>query len=105
MRLKTNEIKSIIDAVNLVTQDKTYELYLYGSRVKDTSRGGDIDLLLLIELEKYEFFLENKYKIIAAIKKAIGDQKIDLVVAHKEQLSSDAFTKAIFKEAVKINNI
>ncbi|QEP42345.1 hypothetical protein D5085_03855 [Ectothiorhodospiraceae bacterium BW-2] len=52
-------------------------IYLFGSRVDDQQRGGDIDLFL--ELEEHERLFEKKIKFLAKLKRQIGDQKIDVV--------------------------
>lgn len=53
------------------------EVYLFGSRVDDTKKGGDIDLYLVVE-EKTELF-RKKLHFLAKIKKVLGEQKIDVV--------------------------
>jgi predicted nucleotidyltransferase len=52
-------------------------LYLFGSRVDDSLRGGDIDLF--IELKDKSDLFEKKIKFLACLKRAIGDQRIDVV--------------------------
>lgn len=56
------------------------EIYLFGSRVDDTKRGGDIDLYLV---PKITFDDERKRKIDFLVKldNYIGEQKIDAVIA------------------------
>jgi len=53
------------------------EIYLFGSRMDDKKRGGDIDLYLVVR-DKNNLF-EKKLKFLAKLKKIIGDQKIDVV--------------------------
>lgn len=55
---------------------------LFGSRVDDISRGGDIDLLIetsqvyTVELTRSEIAFQTK------LQKALGEQKIDLLLAY-----------------------
>jgi predicted nucleotidyltransferase len=58
---------------------KDAQVWLFGSRVDDTRRGGDIDLLVETTLAG-EDALRAKIDTITEIQLAIGDQKIDLVV-------------------------
>ncbi len=74
MRLSEFQLESIRNSVN--NNISNYELRLFGSRVDDNKKGGDIDLLLLTK-EKIES--ERKRRILREIKNLIGEQKIDLV--------------------------
>lgn len=69
---------------------------LFGSRVDDSQRGGDIDLYLEIN-EKPT--LEKKLKFLATLKRALGEQKIDVVF---NEDSSRDIQKEIKKWAVKL---
>ena len=53
------------------------DIYLFGSRVDDNKRGGDIDLYLVVK-DKSNLF-RKKLKFLAKIKKELGEQKIDVV--------------------------
>ena len=53
------------------------EIYLFGSRVDDTKKGGDIDLYLIVTNHLNLF--KKKIKFLAKIKKKLGEQKIDVV--------------------------
>ena len=44
MRLKENEIKAITDSFREIFSSG--ELYLFGSRIDDSKKGGDIDLYI-----------------------------------------------------------
>lgn len=54
------------------------EVYLFGSRVDDTKKGGDIDLY--IETKDARFTFENKIKLLTELNKKLGEQKIDIIV-------------------------
>ncbi|MBI5206523.1 MAG: nucleotidyltransferase domain-containing protein [Candidatus Firestonebacteria bacterium] len=45
MRLKDDQIKHIKNTIE--TLDKNAKIYLFGSRVDDYKKGGDIDLLIM----------------------------------------------------------
>jgi len=53
------------------------EIYLFGSRVDDSKKGGDIDLYL--KPRNHSNLFEKKIKFLARIKRELGEQKIDVV--------------------------
>jgi len=53
------------------------ELYLFGSRVDDSQKGGDIDLYLVVNNKENLF--AKKIKFLSRIKRELGEQKIDVV--------------------------
>lgn len=75
MRLSKKYIEVIKDSFNTVFKEG--EIYLFGSRVDDAKKGGDIDLYLVVN-EKSNLF-RKKLKFLAKIKKELGEQKIDVV--------------------------
>ncbi|MBM3467345.1 MAG: nucleotidyltransferase domain-containing protein [Alphaproteobacteria bacterium] len=79
MRLTEAQVKAIQDNffVSFMEGDK---IWLFGSRVDDSKKGGDIDLY--IETNYSDLFIVTKKEIefIANLKKIIGDQKIDIVI-------------------------
>jgi predicted nucleotidyltransferase len=68
------------------------EIYLFGSRVDDSKKGGDIDLYLV--LKEHTNILEKKLKFLSRIKRELGEQKIDIV------FNTDN-TRLIEKEAIQ----
>lgn len=53
------------------------EIYLFGSRVDDTKKGGDIDLYLVVK--NHDNLFQRKIKFLSRIKRELGEQKIDVV--------------------------
>ena len=101
MRLTPQQTTGIIMAVAPFLIEHKAELRLYGSRVRDDLRGGDIDLLLLLkDADLILKLVENKHYLISAIKQYIGDQKIDLLITDHHALNHDAFLKMIFPESL-----
>jgi predicted nucleotidyltransferase len=74
MRLTEAEISAIKQSIYAV--DPGANFFLFGSRVDDTKRGGDIDLFVLSEKIK----TRERRKIKLNIYDKIGEQKIDMVV-------------------------
>ena len=74
MRLSKEKAKFIVDLVRSVRSDA--EVYLFGSRTNDASKGGDIDILILSE-KKLSFFERGSLESNFWAK--FGQQKIDFV--------------------------
>jgi len=89
MRLTDYEIDSIKKTFHKVFGSG--KIYLFGSRVDDNKKGGDIDLYVQVEVA--QDMLIKKIDFLAKLKEKIGDQKIDVVIS-KER------TSVIEKEAL-----
>ncbi len=74
MRLKKIEIESIKRIVN--KYDPAAKIYLYGSRIDDSKKGGDIDLLIISN----KITNAIKRKIRLELYEDIGEQKIDIII-------------------------
>ena len=84
MRLSEEERTAIVEGIeDFISDGTSAELLLFGSRVDESLRGGDIDLAIIIhEQTKAEELKKIDYKILAKLKthKSIGDRKIDLKI-------------------------
>ena len=71
--------KRYIEVINKYFKEffENGEIYLFGSRVDDSKKGGDIDLYL--EVKDHSNLFEKKLKFLSRVKKELGDQKIDVV--------------------------
>lgn len=83
MRLTTFEITTIQHSAQNIFGD-TVKVYLFGSRVDDAKKGGDIDLYVIPENK--DNLYQKKIKFLSALDMALGEQKIDVVIA-KDQTS------------------
>ena len=76
-------------ATFLTSLIKTYlpqsKIYLFGSRVDESKKGGDIDILIIAERELSR---EEKAKIEFAFFQRFGEQKLDLVSFRSEDQSA-----------------
>jgi predicted nucleotidyltransferase len=73
------------------------KVYVFGSRVDDNKRGGDIDILILTS-HRMIFIQESKIRL--AFTKKFGDQKLDLVNFTFDD--DDVFKKLVLIDAVEI---
>ena len=80
MRLTPEEIDAIKETFTEVFKEG--EIYLFGSRVDDALRGGDIDLY--IQTPPVEDLAEKKVDFLVKLKRRIGERKIDVVIARDE---------------------
>lgn len=92
MRLYQDQIKVLKDKLKDISLSA--QLYLFGSRVDDTKKGGDIDLLVVskevtkkdLRCLRIEFF------------KHFGEQKLDIII--DDGKFEDPFVKHIMKKAI-----
>ena len=57
-------------------------VWLFGSRVDDAKRGGDIDLLIeAVQLPAVESFM-RKVRFLGKLEDGLGERKIDVVIQH-----------------------
>ncbi len=75
MRLSDNEIKAIKEVIGGI--DKDAHIYLFGSRVHDDKKGGDIDLFIL----SHKLQQGDSGKIKYRLWDIIGEQRIDIFIA------------------------
>ena len=87
MRLKEKEILIIKETVVDIFGEA--QVYLFGSRVDERKKGGDIDLFIVSENATFQ----NKIKALAKLKRLLH-KPIDLVL-HKD------FNREIEQEALK----
>lgn len=91
MRLSEFEIRVIKGTVGAL--DPEAKVYLFGSRVDDAARGGDIDLLIM----SAKLTNEDKTKIRVRLYDILGEQKIDLIIAKD---TADPFVRIALKGGV-----
>jgi predicted nucleotidyltransferase len=91
MRISNFERNSIIkNAKKIFGRD--VEIFLFGSRIDDNKKGGDIDLYVKTNIK--DNLHQKKFNFIIALEDEIGEQKIDVIIAKDS-------TREIEKEAIK----
>lgn len=81
MRLQLKEIQIITQIAKEIYGDGV-RVYLFGSRLYDEKRGGDIDLLIRTDKDKKGVLA--RIRMIARLKLHLGDQKIDIIGDHEQ---------------------
>ena len=92
MRVLKPEINIIKN--NILKFDKDAQVYLFGSRVDDNKKGGDIDILIISDLIKKYDLIKIEYLIF----QQIDEQKIDFIISKKNITNN--FIKMILSKNV-----
>jgi hypothetical protein len=100
LRLTDPQQKQIHNVLSKYLKDIPYKLFLYGSRIHDHLKGGDIDLLVLTNSNGVELFNNLELDILVELKKQqdIGQRKIDIKAVTESDLESNPFYKLIAKD-------
>jgi len=75
MRLTKDAVRSIRHSVRDVCEGA--DIWLFGSRVDDRRKGGDIDLYIET---RHEMQLTDQLRLTSRLQRALGFRKIDLVI-------------------------
>jgi len=95
MRIQPEEQAAIISTIT--NFDKESEIYLFGSRIDDTKRGGDIDVLVKSDVISRSMLAHIEDELF----RKIDEQKIDFVLTCKNELNS--FSKVVLaRGAIRI---
>lgn len=78
MRLTPNEIDTLRSTFARHFGEAA-QLWLFGSRVDDSKKGGDIDLLVRPALAPEQALLA-KIRCLAELERRLGERKIDIVI-------------------------
>ena len=95
MRLSLEKIDLLKSTILSILPSAT--IYLFGSRVDDRKRGGDIDILILGD-RKLNFIEKGQIEKIFFIK--FGEQKLDLVSF--EYNLENSFKEVALMEAIEL---
>jgi predicted nucleotidyltransferase len=78
MRLNSNEIEIIKKCFHAQYGEQDH-LWLFGSRVNDEARGGDIDLYIETKITNIREASDKKFEFLLSLNMQLGEQKIDIV--------------------------
>ena len=93
--------KDVIDEIINLSKKHFGEncrVWIFGSRVNLTKKGGDIDIY--IETPEYKNIIEKKLDFLVELDEKIGEQKVDLVI--KPFDSNDFISKEAKSTGVRI---
>jgi predicted nucleotidyltransferase len=91
MRLSTDQIQAIRQAATAAFGQGT-SVWLFGLRVDDAKKGGDIDLLVCPQAHtdedanvRQQGFMQ-KIKMLTLLERHLGERKVDLVVEQPQDM-------------------
>ncbi len=87
MRLSAFQANVIRDSV-VKNFGQAARVWLFGSRVNDQRKGGDIDLYIEPEFQDTARLVESKLHLLRDLHKKLGEQKIDVVI-HRDAFNED----------------
>ena len=100
MRFSEKSINAVKEAVHDTFPGQS-KVFLFGSRVYDDKRGGDIDLLVVSDLHQGAMEAA-KIRAIVKIQMALGDQKIDMVVTADPYRDSRPVVREALQNGVEL---
>ncbi len=102
MRLDPEQVQHFHKIIKKYFKKNPYALYLYGSRVHDHLKGGDIDLFIETDDQGVQLFNKFSLDILVEIKgnPHVGQRRIDLKAVTPEQIKSSAFLKHAQENAI-----
>jgi len=95
MRLSQSEIENILRIKNMIF-GLDVKISLFGSRIDDNEKGGDIDLF--IEYDGVDKF-EKKIEFLSTLQESIGEQKIDIIFSS----APDRIIELQAKKGIELN--
>ncbi len=96
MRISDQQKKAILESVATELGNEA-KVFLFGSRIDDTKRGGDIDLFVEAP-SPIDNGVRKKLRILSQIQRQIGEQKIDLVITYSGEYNEEN-TPLVIKNA------
>jgi predicted nucleotidyltransferase len=94
MRLSKDEVRILKNTLYTLNSDA--KLYLFGSRLYDDKKGGDIDLLIVSK----KFTKKLLRKLRVEFFKYFGEQKLDIIV--DDGSFSNPFHKIAYQKAIQL---
>ena len=94
MRLSKDEVRILKNTLYTLNSDA--KLYLFGSRLYDDKKGGDIDLLIVSKT----FTKKLLRKLRIEFFKYFGEQKLDIIV--DDGSFSNPFHKIAYQKAIQL---
>lgn len=100
MRISKQEI-DVIKELAVTCFGSGTKVYLFGSRLYENKKGGDIDLFVTSK-EKSNLSLSAKIEFLVELKSVIGEQKIDVILDTDSIRGKKQFYKSVTKEALEL---
>ncbi|MEO6421123.1 MAG: hypothetical protein ABIR84_00130 [Candidatus Nitrotoga sp.] len=105
MRLRPNDVSAIAQVARDAFMPGT-AFFLFGSRVDDSRRGGDIDLL--VEIPKAmppEELVRRRTRFVSRIYLLLDEQRIDVIITAQDQQDSREVVAAAKREGIQMAQV
>lgn len=89
MRLSKKEVLSIKKTIK--NRDAQARIFLYGSRINDNLKGGDIDIFIVSEIMNFS----DKIDILIELEEKLGERRIDLSIHSSISIKKNSFFNSI----------
>ena len=99
MRISTKEKEVIVQEARNEFGNEV-RVILFGSRVNDLARGGDIDLMIIPLPNEASQLYRKKIRYLVHLKEKLGDQKIDVLICQPDD--SRGIIKTALQEGVAL---
>ena len=100
MRFSEKSVTTVKNAVQTAFSGQP-KVYLFGSRVYDNKRGGDIDLMVVSDVQR-SAMEAAKIMAVAKIQMTLGEQKIDLIVTNDPAGDSRTVVREAFQHGIEL---
>lgn len=105
MRLQQNEVDAIVQAARAAFVPGT-EVFLFGSRLRDAARGGDIDLLVETpEAMSPAELVQRRTRFVSRIYRELDEQRIDVVIATRGRQDARAVVAMAKRDGLKVAQV
>jgi predicted nucleotidyltransferase len=94
LRLTSSQVDLLKRELGLLSKEA--KIYLFGSRVDDNKKGGDIDLLIISK----KINKKDIRKLRVEFFKKFGEQKMDIVL--DDGTFSNSFVRLIYDKAIQL---
>lgn len=105
MRLQAKEVDAIAQAARN-TFAPGAEVFLFGSRLRDEMRGGDIDLLVETpETMSQTELVQRRTRFVADIYRLLDEQRIDVIITARGQQDPRSVVMTATREGRKLAQV
>ncbi len=105
MRLQPKEVNAIRQAARDAFLPGT-AVFLFGSRLRDEARGGDIDLLVETpEALSPDDLVRRRTHFVSRIYQALDEQRIDVVIATRGQQDGRAVVSMAKRDGLQVAQV
>lgn len=102
MRISIKEKNLMCASLEKNLIEISFKVFLFGSRVNDKKKGGDIDLLLQVLPNDFSSVVNKKYQLRFDLEEVLGDQRVDLTISTGEKMVMDPFLISIQPDLIEL---